>query len=90
MVSKGSDLGLKKKQGRPKLNYCCSIDEFHSYLRLKFNDAMKMIEKNHKETHERTDIMRTALIRVVKKISYYGLVKVNAKADYKSARVELY
>ena len=33
----------KKKQGRPKLNYQCSIDEFHQYLKHKFNEAMKMI-----------------------------------------------
>jgi len=53
------------------------------YLKQIFTEEVSKIEYGF-ESHRREDTVRTGLIRLLKKIPYFVLIKLNSKADYKS------
>lgn len=81
-----TDSNTTVARGRPRKNITITTAEFYQFLTGELKKNMRKINAQAKSAlnQERTDTVRTSLIRLIKKIPYISLIKLARRADYKA------
>ena len=81
----------KSSRGRPRKNLELSASEFKSFIMKELRTQFVKINSQVKAAvhKDRTDTVRTSLIRLIKKIPYICLVKLSRRADYKAKKTDI-
>ena len=79
-------------RGRPRKDLSISTPDLYDWLVLELKRSLGKIHRQARQAvnQDRTDTIRTSLIRLIKKIPYLALVKLARRADYKARSDEIH